>query len=379
MALIQGDQNNMSNIEEEEECYFQAIHLAMSRVIPMVLKAAVDLDLLEIIAKATPEGRKLSPIEIAAHLPTMNPDAPSIIDRILRVLASHSVLKCDVATDEDGRAQRLYSLAPIGRYFLHDDNGISLIPSLANWTGKTLLEPWYYLKEATLEGDIPFVKAYGMHLFELNAKNIGEINAQFNNAMSNRTAIVMTKILGKYKGFEGISQVVDVGGGLGTTLKLIVSKYPQIKGINFDLPHVIKDAPHFPGIDHVGGDMFIDVPQGDVIFMKWVLHDWDDDRCLKLLKNCYNALPEFGKVVVVETILPESPSTDIVTKNNMMIDMSMFNILPGAKERTKEQYKAMATKVGFTTFKLVCCAYGYWVMELHKGINSSQFGSVSSS
>ncbi|OMO70438.1 O-methyltransferase, family 2 [Corchorus olitorius] len=136
----------------------------------MVLKAAVDLDLLEIIAKATPEGRKLSPIEIASHLPTKNSDAPSIIDRILRVLASHSVLKCDVATSEDGRAQRLYGLAPIGRYFLHNDNGISLFPGLSLATSKICLESWYYLKEATLEGNIPFVKAHGMQFLSLVPK-----------------------------------------------------------------------------------------------------------------------------------------------------------------------------------------------------------------
>ncbi|OMO70437.1 O-methyltransferase, family 2 [Corchorus olitorius] len=115
--------------------------------------------------------------------------------------------------------------------------------------------------------------------------------------------------------------------------------------------------------------MFIEVPRGEVIFMKCVLHDWGDDRCLKLLKNCYNALPEFGKVIVVESIVPECPSTDIVSKNSSICDISLFTLVLGAKERTMEEYKAMATKVGFTTFEVVCCAYGYWVIELHKGIN----------
>ncbi|KAK6243536.1 hypothetical protein QUC31_009945 [Theobroma cacao] len=106
-----------------------------------------------------------------------------------------------------------------------------------------------------------------MDLFERAAKN-DAISGKFNNTMGNLTAIIMKKVLEIYKGFEGINQLVDVEGRLGTNLKLIVSKYPQIKGINFDLPHVIKDAPHFLGVDHVGGDMFIEVPQGEVIFMK---------------------------------------------------------------------------------------------------------------
>ncbi|WRX25288.1 O-methyltransferase domain - like 10 [Theobroma cacao] len=85
----------------------------------------------------------------------------------------------------------------------------------------------------------------------------------------------------------------------------------------------------------------------------WILHDWDDDRCLKLLKNCYNALPKFGKVVVVELIVPESPVTDVVTKNTLTLDICLFNVIPGAKERTKEEYEALARKAGFSTFKLV--------------------------
>ncbi|XP_017976302.1 PREDICTED: caffeic acid 3-O-methyltransferase-like isoform X1 [Theobroma cacao] len=360
------NQNITAN--EEEEAFHQAMQLAMSTILPMVLKAAIDLDLLEIIAKAGPAGCKLSPIEIASHLPTKNPDASSIIDRILRLLASHSILTCDLATNEDGHVQRLYGLAPVAKYFLHNDDGISLIPTLTTSTDKYLLGAWYHLTEATLEGGaIPLVKAYGMDLFELAAKN-DEISGKFNNTMGNQTAIIMKKVLEIYKGFEGINQLVDVGGGLGINLKLIVSKYPQIKGINFDLPHVVKDAPHFLGVDHVGGDMFIEVPQGEVIFMKWILHDWGDDRCLKLLKNCYNALPKFGKVVVVELVVPESPMTDIVTKNTLTLDAGLFIVVPGAKERTKEEYEALAKKAGFSTFRLVCRAYSYWVMEFHKSI-----------
>ncbi|XP_021282891.1 caffeic acid 3-O-methyltransferase-like [Herrania umbratica] len=361
------DKQHITANEEEEELH-QAMQLATSTALPMLLKVAIDLDLLEIIAKASPAGSKLSPIEIASHLPTKNPDASSIIDRILRVLASHSILTCDLATNEDGHVQRLYGLAPIAKYFLHNDDGISLIPTLTISTDIYLLEPWHHLKEATLEGGaIPFVKAHGMDLFELAGKN-DEISGKFNSTMGNQTAIIMEKVLEIYKGFEGINQLVDVGGGLGTNLKLIVSKYPQTKGINFDLPHVIKEAPHFLGVDHVGGDMFIEVPQGEVIFMKCVLHDWGDDRCLKLLKNCYNALPKFGKVVVVELIVPEFPMTDIVTKNTLTLDVCLFNVIPGAKERTKEEYEALARNAGFSTFKLVCCANGYWVMEFQKNV-----------
>lgn len=102
------------------------------------------------------------------------------------------------------------------------------------------------MKDAVLEGGIPFNRAYGMTAFEYHGKD-PRFNKVFNNGMSGHSTITMKKILETYKAFEGLKSIVDVGGGTGATLNMIVSKYPTIKGINFDLPHVIDDAPSYPG------------------------------------------------------------------------------------------------------------------------------------
>lgn len=369
MDSLPNPQNISSNREEED--YLQAMQLASAATLPFALKAAIDLDLLEIIAKATTSSRKLSPAEIASHLAAKNPDAPSIIDRILRLLASHSIVTCNLVTGEDGHTQRLYGLTSLGTYFLQNEDGISFASQLTFSLEKCTIECCRdYMKEVTLEGGFSSVKAFGMHWFDLLGKD-SEMCSTFNTAISKNTTFIMNKILESYKGFEGISEVVDVGGGWGANLKLILSKYPQIKGINFDLPHVIKDAPNFPGVEHVAGDMFTKVPRGEVIFMKSVLHDWGDDRCLKLLKACYDSLPKSGKVILVESIVPELPETDTVTKTILQRDIALFLILPGAKERTKQEFETMAKEAGFATLKFVCCAYNYWVMELHKNVNDS--------
>lgn len=125
----------------------------------------------------------------------------------------------------------------------------------------------YKLKDAVLDGGIAFNKVHGMNAFEYPAVN-PRFNDVLNLAMFNHTSIVMKKILQSYKDFENINRLVDVGGGLGHSLKIILSKYPNLKGINFDLPHVIKHGFSHPGMEHVGGDMFVDVPSGDAIFMK---------------------------------------------------------------------------------------------------------------
>ncbi|XWS57880.1 hypothetical protein CRYUN_Cryun09bG0211200 [Craigia yunnanensis] len=244
--------------KEEEDC-LKAIQFATSTVLPFALKTAVDLDLFEIIAKAGP-GCMLSPAEIVSNLPAKNPDAPTIIDRILRVLTAHSILACKLVTDKDGNTKRLYGIASIGKYFLQNEDGISLVPMLNFTLDRRLIECWNFFKEATLDGGLSFVRGFGMDIFEVAEKDRNLANT-FNQSMSNHTTIVMKKILEIYKGFEGLSQVVDVGGGLGTTLKLIVSKYPQIKGINFDLPLVVKDAPNFPGNHRIGSSLLIIFPR----------------------------------------------------------------------------------------------------------------------
>lgn len=110
-----------------------------------------------------------------------------------------------------------------------------------------LLFSRYYLKDAILHGGIPFNKAYGMTAFDYSGTD-PRFNKVFNRAMSDHSTLVMKKILDTYKGFEGVKDLVDVGGGIGATLNLIVSKYPNMKGINFDLEHVIANAPRYSGM-----------------------------------------------------------------------------------------------------------------------------------
>jgi len=97
-----------------------------------------------------------------------------------------------------------------------------------------------------MEGGIPFNKVHGMHAFEYPAVD-PRFNEIFNKAMYDQSTHIIKNILAKYKGFSQIQQLVDVGGGLGHTLRVITSKYPSLKGINFDLPHVVQHAPQIPG------------------------------------------------------------------------------------------------------------------------------------
>ncbi|KAJ9564754.1 hypothetical protein OSB04_000720 [Centaurea solstitialis] len=210
----------------------------------------------------------------------------------------------------------------------------------------------FKLKNAVVEGGVPFTKVHGTSVFEYLELDT-RLNVTFNNAMMNHSAIVINEILKCYHGFDNVKHLVDVGGGVGVTLEMIVSKHPTINAINFDLPHVIQHAPVHPGIKHVGGDMFLNVPQGDAIFMK-------------LLENCYKVLPDDGKVIVVEAIRPLLSDTSTSTKAITHMDAFMMTNVIGGKERTEDEFLALAKGAGFAGIKKECQVCNIWVMELYK-------------
>ncbi|XP_027098160.1 cathecol O-methyltransferase 1-like [Coffea arabica] len=361
--------------EEEKQNHFSyAMLLVSSASLTMVLYNAVKLNLFGIIAKAGP-GAKLSPSEIASQLPvTNNPDAASMLDRMLRLLSSYSLFTCDVvkvAVDGGGGGEtdvgyeRVYGLSPVAEYFVPDEEGNSVAPLVELLQNKVLIDSWYELGNAVLEGGIPFNRVHGVHAFDFPTRD-PKYNELFNKGMVGPTAIMMKELLQQYKGFEHLQTLVDVGGGLGITLHKIISKYPSIRGINFDLPHVIENAPSYPGVEHIGGDMFESVPGGDAIFMKMILHDWSDDHCLKLLKNCFKALPDHGKVIVVDLILPVKPDTSAFVKGIFQADALMMTQNPGGKERSESDVRALAIRAGFKDVKLQCLVGNVGVLELYK-------------
>ncbi|KAL1817306.1 hypothetical protein ACET3Z_019880 [Daucus carota] len=113
--------------------------------------------------------------------------------------------------------------------------------------------------------------------------------------------------------------------------------------------------------------MFTSLPKGDAIFLKWECHNWNDEDCLRILKNCHQALEDNKKLIIAEFILPEVPGgSDDATKGVVHMDSIMMAHVPGGKERSEKEFEAMATKARFRSFSKVCCAFNTWIMELTK-------------
>ncbi|KAL9314949.1 hypothetical protein ACSQ67_020401 [Phaseolus vulgaris] len=349
-STLNGEEKRMEEEIQDAESFSRAFQLMSSIVLSMALQTATELGVFEVLKEAG-EGAKLSAKEIASKISCSNPQAPSMLDRLLALLSSHSILNSSLISDHrvPPTFHRLYTITPVAAFFAPNSDGVSLGPMMALGQDKIFLQSW----------------VHGTHAFEYSRSD-SRFNKVFNTAMINHTTFMMKKVLESYKGFEGIKRLVDVGGGLGININLVTSKYPDIHGINFDLPHVIREAPSYPGVEHVEGDMFENVPKGDAIFMKWILHDWSDEDCVKLLKNCYDAIPDDGKVIVVEAVLPKIPETNNAYKAVAQLDVGMMTQHEGGKERCEEEFMELARAAGFSGIRYECHVNSLWVMEFFK-------------
>ncbi|KAI5399961.1 isoliquiritigenin 2'-O-methyltransferase [Lathyrus oleraceus] len=357
-----------SGIETEDSDCLSAMVLTTNLVYPAVLNAAIDLNLFEIISNATPPGAFISPSQIASQLPSSNQhsDLSNRLDRILRLLTSYSLLTSSTRTAEDGSIERVYGLTSVGKYLVPDESRGYLASFTTFLCYPALLQVWMNFKEAVVDEDIDlFKKIHGVTKYEYMGED-KKMNKVFNKSMVDVCATEMKRMLEIYSGLEGISTLVDVGGGSGQNLKMIISKYPSIKGINFDLPQVIENAAPIPGIEHVGGDMFESVPEGDAIILKAVCHNWSDEKCIQFLSKCQKALSANGKVIVVEFILPEEPTSTQESKLVSTIDNLMF-ITVGGRERTEKQYHNLGKLSGFSKVQVACRAFScLGVIEFYK-------------
>ncbi|KAL0438073.1 UNVERIFIED_CONTAM: Caffeic acid 3-O-methyltransferase [Sesamum latifolium] len=348
---------------EDDEAGVLALAACVSHVFPMALDAAIQLDLFEIIARAG-GGALLSPSDIVSQLPTSNDGAAAVLDSLLRLLATHSLLTCSVTKLESGGIERRYGVAPAGKFFVGDENGVSFAQfrKFVSAGARGAL----CLKDAVLGGANFCQRNNGKSYYDITISN-PKYSKMFNDAMGAHSTVLMRKVVNVYDGFASLGSIVDVGGGTGAALAIIIAEYPSTRGINFDLPQVLQNAPSYNGIENIGGDMFVEVPKGDAILLKYILHNWSDEKCIKLLKNCYEALVNKGKLIVMDYIFPNNPQTDVHAKYASGMDIIMSTVLEG-KERTEDEFETLAIKAGFSGFKVVCYVYGMWIMEFVKSV-----------
>ncbi|KAL5797626.1 hypothetical protein ACOSQ2_002446 [Xanthoceras sorbifolium] len=311
----------------------------------MALKAAVELRLADIIHSY---GGPVTLSQIASGIDSSSPEIPSLA-RLMRMLVRKGIFTIHRPSD-GGETQ--YGSTHVSKWLLRDSD-LTLAPLILQKNDPYQLAPWQHLSHCIKEGGIPFKRAYGCEMWEFTSQN-PDFNKLFHDAMACTNKIVMIAFASQYKdGFDKIRSLVDVGGGTGRAIAELVKLYPHIMGVNFDLPHVVATAPVYDGVSHVGGNMFEAIPNSDAVFMKWVLHDWGDEECVKILKNCRKAIPEkTGKVIIVDIVLQEDGNNRFGDMD-LVFDILMFVHATGGKERTELEWKNILKEGGFPRYNII--------------------------
>jgi hypothetical protein len=209
-------------------------------------------------------------------------------------------------------------------------------------------------------------KSHGKPCFEYFLTD-RESNDEFNEAMTSFSALVIPAVLETYD-FSGLGTLCDVAGGHGTVLTSILEKHKDLKGILFDLDHVVaggRERIQKMGLssrcDAVSGDFFKQVPAADSYVMKHIIHDWDDEKALTILRNIHRAMRGNGKVILIESVIPATNEPHL----GKWVDLEML-ALPGGKERTEQEYRDLFARAGFKLIRIVPNNSPLWTIEAVK-------------
>lgn len=288
-----------------------------------------------------------SAYEIAKHT-NCNEDS---IYRIMRLLSEVGIF----SYNEDNK----FSLSDLGDV-LRTDHPHSLKYSALYLCSEQHWATWGNLIYSIQTGNSAFEKLYGKDYFSFLSED-ATASSIFNECMKQRDKIRINHIINFYD-FSRYKVIVDIGSGKGELLLQILKHNPLCKGVLFEKHNVIKEA--FFEIKSnklldrcriVSGNFFNSIPQlGDLYILSSVLHDWNDNKALKILQNCRNILKKSQKLLIIEKILDDD-SKDVFLRS---MDIEMLTIF-GGKERTLPEFKCLLSKAG------LCICNIYKLEHLH--------------
>jgi hypothetical protein len=268
---------------------------------------------------------------------------PRAIYRLMRALASLGIF-----VEDD---QHRFSLTPLAECLRSDVPGS--VRSLAIMRGEWQYESWGQLLFSIQTERSAFERIYQKPLFEFLAEN-PEKGKLFDEAMTGVHGRETTAMLEAYD-FSGIGVLADIGAGNGEVISSILKKYPDMRGILFDQPSVIertKANVAAAGLADrcrvVAGSFFEAVPAGaDAYLMRHIIHDWDDDKAVTILRHCRKAMSK-GKLLIVEGIVPPGNDPSV----SKFFDLAMM-VVPGGMERTEEEYRRLFEASDFKLKQIV--------------------------
>jgi hypothetical protein len=318
---------------------YALIDLIRSHRITDAIFVAAELGIADLLAQGPRSAEELA---------RLTETHPRSLLRLVRALAALGICK------EAGGGK--FELTEMGTHLTADSE--YSVKAVALLQGGMLRDLWGTLIESVRTGKTGAEQAgRSAERFEDLAKT-GQADL-FNRAMISQTRLAAPAILEVYD-FAGIPTLMDVGGGLGALISSILRKYPSMRGIVFDLPHCaagarsmfvdsgVADRAHF-----IAGSFFDAVPPGaDAIVLKNIIIDWNDERCLRILANCYHALKPGARLMVIERIMPATLASTADHVDVTLVDLNMLRG-PGGGARTEREHRELLAKGGFRVTRIV--------------------------
>jgi hypothetical protein len=270
--------------------------------------------------------------------------APSLY-RFMRTLAGFGIFT-------EGEGQR-FALTPLGEALKTGAPGAARSTLIA-FGGPAFWRSWEEIVYSLETGKPGFDKVWGMPIFDYLAQHPDEAS-HFSNAMVGFHGSEPPTVAEAYD-FSDVQTVVDVGGATGNMLAALLSRHAQLRGVLYDLPHVVRDAPALlksRGVETrvtiETGSFFERVPAGgNAYLLSHIIHDWSEPQCLTILKHCREAMGPDGRLLIVETVLPEGDAPH----QGKLQDLVML-VFPGGQERTEAEYRELLGKAGFRLNRVV--------------------------
>jgi orsellinic acid C2-O-methyltransferase len=305
------------------------------------------------------DGNSLTVAELSAETDTR----PDLMRRLVRGLAGVGLV--GVACGDR------VSLTEMGSLLGSDTPGS--MRDIALHRGGEAFAAWGELEHAVRTGEPAFQAAHGEPFFEYLRSN-PDAGAAFDGTMARLSDRVVDEAVARYD-FGTASRILDVGGGRGHFVAAVLEAHPELVGAVFDVPEVAKAASeHLDArglgdrADAVGGSFLESVPSGyDLHLLKWILHDWDDEACRRLLTACRAALPDHGRLLVVEQLLPEAIPDSGALHPAVTMDLIMLVNFAHARERHLHEYEDLLARGGFVVHEVVSLPSGFSILDCRVG------------
>lgn len=328
----------------------QVRSLLMGFVVSRALQVAAELGVADALARGPKECGALAS-EVGADATTLH--------RLLRALASFGVFEelADGRYVNTSRSECLRSDAPASLR-----NLARMYGDPAPW------QAWSGLEHSVRTGEPSFAHVHGIPMFEYLSKHPDSAR-RFDEAMVASSRLMNDAIVEAYQ-WGQFGTLIDVAGGMGSTLAAILRANPGLHGVLFDLGHVIERGREHLAQQEVAqrcrtqsGSFFDAIPAGaDAYFMKHILHDWDDADCLRILANCEKAMSDRAKLLVCEKIVPQGNESSIAK----IIDLVMLVQTDGGRERSEREYQRLFAQAALRLVRVVPTRAENSILEVTK-------------